>query len=1101
MTIRRCWFSLSNSVDISSSNKNPHGETAGAWMPPVTEPTARPAQDNGMHQEENTKNGNMELMHNKEHLEASEVDGNKTIRQFEEKYSRLILQSVAEGILGTDVAGRCTFANEAAQKMLGFTADEVIGRDIHEQFHHANADGSPHPRETCPIYLSYTQGQSSFRRDEVFWCKNGSFIDVSYTSVPQRENDALIGSVVVFRDITARKKVEDALQENEYFLKTILATTNEGFWWVNNEGRTLSVNDTMCQFLGRPREDIVGRTVFEFLDAENDAMMKEQLERRSTGQTGIYEIAFSRPDNAKVLCLVHATPLYDSNGVKTGSFAMITDITHRKRMEEELIIARDKAEAATQAKSDFLANMSHEIRTPMNAILGMTHLALKTDLTPKQKGYLNKIQIAANSLLGIINDILDFSKIEAGKLRMESIGFHLEEILDNLATLMMVKRQEKEGIEVLFNTDPDVPRWLVGDPLRLGQVLINLANNAIKFTEQGEIVISTQLVEITKKAAVIQFSVRDTGIGLTDEHMTHLFDSFSQADTSITRKFGGTGLGLTICQRLVKMMGGKIWVESRFGEGSTFYFTAVFGIEEKPADDIIRVPPPFLKGLRALVVDDNPTSRQIFQKMLESFSFEVTLAASGEEALQEIEKTMEGQSFDIVIMDWKMPGMDGIEASRKIKKNSHLPRRPVIILVSAYGREEIIWRAETAGLDGFLIKPISPSVMFDTIINALAKEASGEDQPDDEREPVPDESQALKGIRVLLVEDNELNQLVALEILEGAGIIVSLAENGRQAIDAVQSAPFDAVLMDLQMPLMDGYSATKAIRKDPRFQDLPIIAMTAHAMSGDREKSLAAGMNDHITKPIEPKQLLSILARWTSRPSTDREPPEEKEGYPRGSDHSATEPVDFPDSLDGFDIPGGLKRLQGNRILYRRLLKDFAEGYAHHADAVGQALDADDYLEAHKIIHTIKGLAGNLSALHLQAAAAQLEKLLRHTETGTPPEGAISDAFTVFRSRMEEALKSARTVTVSFSEAPAGAAAAPLEKLPPSVALEAAGRLREAAGMGDVSGLIAIGEEMASRTPAFKPYQSKIIKLSDNFDFEAIIGMADDLKKIGSSGP
>ena len=435
----------------------------------------------------------------------------------------------------------------------------------------------------------------------------------------------------------------------------------------------------------------------------------------------IYEIALSRPDGSKVLCLFHATPLYDKNSVKTGSFAMISDITHRKKMEEELIIARDKAEAATKAKGDFLANMSHEIRTPMNAVLGMTHLALKTDLTPKQRDYLNKIQISANSLLGVINDILDFSKIEAGKMGMESIGFNLDEVLDNLATLMTVKAQEKDGIEILFSTDANVPRQLVGDPLRLGQVLVNLANNAIKFTERGEIVVSTELVSLGKKTAILQFSVRDTGIGLTEEQMSHLFASFSQADTSITRKYGGTGLGLTICQRLVKMMRGRIWVESTFGVGSTFFFTAVFGTEQEAAG-ICRVPPRELRGIKALVVDDNPTSREIFQRMLESFSFDVTLAASGEEGLREIEKSIGGKPYDIVVMDWKMPGMDGIEASKRIKQDSRLSRVPLIVLVSAYGREEIMWRAEAAGLDGFLIKPISPSVMFDTIIHALATE-------------------------------------------------------------------------------------------------------------------------------------------------------------------------------------------------------------------------------------------------------------------------------------------------------------------------------------------------------------------------------------------
>ncbi|MFZ3044862.1 MAG: PocR ligand-binding domain-containing protein, partial [Desulfatirhabdiaceae bacterium] len=524
---------------------------------------------------EDTSQANAELTRYKTDLEKLLAEQTEKLRQSEE-YSRLILQSVAEGIFSTDTEGRCTFINESGQKMLGYTANEILGKSVHDVFHHSNADGTPHLLKDCPIYLAYTKGKTSFRRDEVFWRKDGVCFDISYTSVPNRKGDSIIGSVIVFRDITDRKKAEDAQMESEYRLQTILSSSNEGFWWVNNDAVTLTVNDALCEILGRPLEKIMGRKVFDFLDEENLLIMKEQLRRRATGETGIYEIALSRPDGSRVPCLFHAAPFYDKTGLKTGSFAMVIDITHRKRMEEELIVARNKAESATRAKGDFLANMSHEIRTPMNAVLGMTNLALKTDLTPKQRDYLNKIQISANSLLGVINDILDYSKIEAGKLKMESIPFNLDEVLENLATLMTIKAQEKEGIEVLFNTDTNVPRSLVGDPLRLSQVLINLANNALKFTEHGEIVVSAELVSRKKNRMEIKFAVRDTGIGMTEEQMSLLFTPFSQADTSITRKYGGTGLGLSISQRLVEMMGGRIWVESAPGVGSTFFFTAGF---------------------------------------------------------------------------------------------------------------------------------------------------------------------------------------------------------------------------------------------------------------------------------------------------------------------------------------------------------------------------------------------------------------------------------------------------------------------------------------------------------------------------------------------
>jgi two-component system, sensor histidine kinase and response regulator len=873
---------------------------------------------------------------------------------------------------------------------------------------------------------------------------------------------------------------------------------------VNNDAVTLAVNDAMCTILGRPREKILGRTVFEFLDADNISIIKEQLRRRATGETGAYEIAVSRPDGSNVPCLFHATPFYDKNGIKTGSFAMVTDIIDRKRMEVELIEARNKAESATRAKGDFLANMSHEIRTPMNAIMGMTHLALKTDLTPKQRDYLNKIQLSANSLLGVINDILDFSKIEAGKLNMESISFNLDEVLENLATLMTVKTQEKEGIEVLFSTDANVPRSLVGDPLRLSQILINLANNAVKFTDHGEIVVSAELFELGTYRAAIKFAVRDTGIGMTGEQISHLFTPFSQADASITRKYGGTGLGLTISQRIVEMMGGRIWVESAPGVGSTFFFTAVFGLGLDESR-LCHLPPADLRGIKALVVDDNPTSREIFQKMLECFTFKVTLAASGEEALEEIEKSIGNQPYDIVVMDWKMPGIDGFEAARRIRQNSRLSRIPVIILVSAYGREEIMWRAEAEGLDAFLIKPISPSVMFDTIMQALAKDAPKEFAPLVRKEQASDLLKGLEGARVLVVEDNELNQQVAMEILAGAGMVVTLAGNGQEALDALRANRYDALLMDVQMPVMDGYTATRIIRRDARFNDLPIIAMTAHAMAGDQDKSAAAGMNDHITKPIDPAQLYAVLAKWisvTPAPAGEESTSEMilQDAAGNASDDSAPIPAEeppFPDVLDGFDLVDGLKRLQGNKALYLKLLKGFAARYAQAAGDIRQALEAKDYPKVHGLIHDIKGLAGNLAALPLQAAAAELEKLIKHAdEKNPPPLNTVNNAFVAFETRMDQALRSAQSIESSKAVPSPAPTAESTGELPPDLAREAAGKLREAAEMGDASALTSIAEEMASRSRSFAPYQRRIAQLTDDFDFEGIFVLTNELEKM-----
>ena len=540
---------------------------------------------------------------------------------------------------------------------------------------------------------------------------------------------------------------------------------------------------------------------------------------------------------------------------------------------EDLDAARKEADGANKAKSDFLARMSHEIRTPMNAIIGMSHLALQTELTAKQHDYVSKIQGAAHTLLGLINDILDFSKIEAGKMEMERIPFSLDEVLSNLANIVAIKAEEK-GLELFFNVRPDVPDALIGDPLRLGQIFVNLVNNAVKFTEKGEIVVDVEIERQNEDTVVLRCMVKDSGIGLTEEQQARLFQSFSQADGSHTRKYGGTGLGLAICKRLTEMMQGDIRAESEPGMGSAFIFTVSLG---RGTEDVREryVPAVDLRGMRTLVVDDNATARALFTKSLESFSFRVTAVQSGEAALEELkEASARGDSFQLVLMDWKMGGMNGVETVAGIRSRPALSSVSRIVMITAYGRDEIRRSAEEAGADAFLMKPVNQSVLFDTIMGVFGHGARFKSLSPAQGSSEPEGMHRIRGARILLAEDNEINRQIAVELLEKAGMAVDVVTNGIEAVAAVDRSSYDLVFMDIQMPEMDGFTATREIRrlKKTDVAELPIIAMTAHAMAGDREKSLDAGMNDHVTKPIDPSLLLRTLLRWI-RPG-DRALPE-----------------------------------------------------------------------------------------------------------------------------------------------------------------------------------------------------------------------------------
>ncbi len=669
----------------------------------------------------------------------------------------------------------------------------------------------------------------------------------------------------------------------------------------------------------------------------------------------------------------------DEIGKMVGWFnAFLDNLYARRRSEEELRQAKEAAEQANRAKGEFLANMSHEIRTPMNAIIGMTQLALDTESPEERRDFIVKASRSAQSLLGIINDVLDFSKIEAGKLEIEEVPLSLSELISGLADVFASTAQDK-GLELLFDVAPGLPRGLSGDPLRLRQVLQNLISNALKFTAMGEVIVRVEMVSEDDESVVCRFSVRDTGIGIAPTHLPHLFQSFFQTDSSVTRKYGGTGLGLAICKRLVELMGGHIGVESEPGKGSCFWFHLPLE-KSVGSGSWSRAPTPVpLPALRVLVVDDNASARTILSSMCTSLGFAARVVAGGQEALDELLRGLEGRPYDLVLLDYHMPGRDGIETSRLIHQHQELARVPTIIMASMDERQSIAEQARAAGIQAYLNKPVTASTLLEAIQRALHHPSARSRTAPGRREGgSPAILRHLRGARILLVEDSRLNQEVALHFLRRAGLEVDVATHGAEALERLSQASYDAVLMDCQMPVMDGYEATRRIRAMPAFARLPIIAMTANALEGDRERSLEAGMNDHLSKPIDSNQLYQMLGRWLAHRT------EEEEGS------QGLQEMVRPDPRH-VDMDSALVNLDGDEALYCTLAQMFIGDAPTWLDQFRAARAGGDRETATRAAHTLKSLAASIGAETLRAQAGTLEAAAR--ENNEPVMGANAPAF------------------------------------------------------------------------------------------------------------
>jgi two-component system, sensor histidine kinase and response regulator len=936
----------------------------------------------------------------------------------------LILENSMVGISYLNPAGRLKWANRPLLHMFGMPEEEYPGTSL-ETFY---CSRSEYLRVGTETVAAVAQG-NSYTTEVQMKHADGSLFWVSLSGRAVNQRDLSEGTVWIMVNIDQRRRLEVALTKSEEHYREVVNNVTEGIM-VTQDEKIVFANPRILQITGRTQEELFSIPILSDVHPDDAAHVHEQYLRRYRGESAEKYFTFRiipRATNGEVRWIELSAVMIEWEG-RPASLSFLNDITERKYLEDSLEqshqemvrlqalkfqselteaeIARRHAEETTKAKSMFLANMSHEIRTPMNAVIGMAHLALCSDLNPKQRDYVEKIHDAGILLLGIINDILDFSRIEAGKLTLESVDFSLDKVISN-ATTVTCERANAKDLQYTLRVAPGIPRQLTGDPLRLGQVLINLLNNGIKFTEKGSVFMQCVERERTSEKIKLEFSVQDTGIGMTEEQCGKLFQAFSQADGSTTRRYGGTGLGLSIAKAMVELMGGEIWLTSQIGVGTTFFFTVWFGIPDIKEQEALVIPKQ-LDGMRVLVVDDSPNARVNLADLLSTLPVEVDFAFGGNEALTAIRSCDGSWPYGIVFTDLDMPGLDGINLIWEVRRDNTLKAKPRMILLTEQGREDARLRAENAMLDGFLFKPVNTSLLIDLLIQIFAKDDLPAERPELVAPP------SFSNLHILLVEDNEINQMIATELLHAVNVTVEIANNGKIAVDLLQGSPvnhFGMVLMDVQMPVMDGHESTKLIRQDPRFKNLPIVAMTAHAIFEERTRCMTSGMNDHLGKPIDPHEFYQMIARWCPEKviSPDVLPLDLMESELVSDDNTLVIP--------GFDVQDGLNRMLGDRELYLELLQRFRDGQTDIGGKIRCALMVGETKMAERLTHTLKGVAGMIGARYLQQLASKLELAIRNNEG----EAEIERNNTQLELEMQTLFKALEKVLLPVTPDPADA--------------------------------------------------------------------------------